>query len=387
MKNYKSLTSFIAAILFIVSLDAQTEWTQIGGQSRDIGVGAHGQAWLIGWDAVPGGYSIHKWNGSSWEKKHGSAVRIDVDAKGNAWCVNDVGLVFYWKDNDWVPASELNRARDVGVGADGTVWIVGWDEAPGGYALYKWKSGKNWEKMPGGGVRIDVAPNGHPWVVNDAGLINQWDGSQWNNIGGQGRDITIGYYSNVWLTGWIANSAGDYPVARWTGNYWEEMDGGLTNISVGQTEVWGLNSVGYIYKCSMNAKRKVATTTNNNSGSIQADAKSSRPTGITYKIGTWSAWERKYGIEYRYTWGIDTKDRRYPAQVDAIFEVRNTLKEQWMGSFSTKDCKDPNQNYKSSPRFTLQPNELKKITILTKNCGTEARPFFRVEVSRTVRID
>ncbi|MBL7814155.1 MAG: hypothetical protein JNL70_04040 [Saprospiraceae bacterium] len=236
---------FVTFLTFFITSQLLAQWTTITGRGRDIGVSANGTTvWCLGWDAVPGGYSINKWNGSSWERKQGGAIRLDVDPQGNAWCVNFDGLIFKWEGNDWKTLE--GRGRDIGVGADGTVWCLGWDIVPGGYSINKW-NGSSWQRIHGGAVRIDVDPNGNAWGVNDQGLIFYWKNNDWVTIGGQGRDIGVGANGQVWLVGW--NKAGsDYTVHKWTGSYWTNEAGGLTNISVGKDEVWGVNSNGAIVK-------------------------------------------------------------------------------------------------------------------------------------------
>ena len=61
-------------------------------------------------------------------------------------------------------------ANDIGVGADGTVYIIGTDALPGGYGIHRW-NGSNWDKIDGGGVHISVSPQGLPWMVNNANTI------------------------------------------------------------------------------------------------------------------------------------------------------------------------------------------------------------------------
>ena len=58
------------------------------------------------------------------------------------------------------------EARDIGVGADGSVWVIGDDEAKGGFGIYRW-NGRAWERDSGAAVAISVGPKGTPWVVND----------------------------------------------------------------------------------------------------------------------------------------------------------------------------------------------------------------------------
>ena len=66
-------------------------------------------------------------------------------------------------------------AKDIGVGGDGSVWIIGTN--PGGtehdFGIHKW-TGSNWQGIEGGGVEISVDSSGLPWVVNSMGNIVRW---------------------------------------------------------------------------------------------------------------------------------------------------------------------------------------------------------------------
>jgi hypothetical protein len=60
---------------------------------------------------------------------------------------------------------EPGAARDVGVGADGSVWVVGTGVVPGGFGIWRW-GGADWISEPGGATNISVGRDGLPWVVN-----------------------------------------------------------------------------------------------------------------------------------------------------------------------------------------------------------------------------
>ncbi|HJN97009.1 MAG: hypothetical protein CMQ15_02525 [Gammaproteobacteria bacterium] len=62
-------------------------------------------------------------------------------------------------------------ASDIGIGADGSMWVIGKDERPGGFRIYYW-TGSRWQRVDGAAVRIDVGPDGIPWVVNDKHQIH-----------------------------------------------------------------------------------------------------------------------------------------------------------------------------------------------------------------------
>jgi len=56
-------------------------------------------------------------------------------------------------------------AKDIGIGADNSVWVIGTNSVHGGYGIYRWE-GKNWRRIDGGAVQISVDKHGVPWVVN-----------------------------------------------------------------------------------------------------------------------------------------------------------------------------------------------------------------------------
>ncbi|MFN8483754.1 MAG: tectonin domain-containing protein [Anaerolineae bacterium] len=150
------------------------DWELMPGAAKDIGIGADGSVWVIGNNAVPGGYGIYRYNGAGWDGIDGAAVRIAVDPHGQPWVVNDGDQVFQRSGYAWQHIAA--GAKDVGIGADGTVWVIGNNAVPGGYGIYRWTGG-GWEGFNGGAVAISVDPHGQPWVVNDADMIFQYGGA------------------------------------------------------------------------------------------------------------------------------------------------------------------------------------------------------------------
>ena len=76
-------------------------------------------------------------------------------------------------------AQRPGSANDVGIGDDGSVWVVGTDPEPGNnFGIHRWR-GDRWEKVAGGAVRIAVGPQGQPWIVNRANQIQYLTGSGW----------------------------------------------------------------------------------------------------------------------------------------------------------------------------------------------------------------
>lgn len=134
-------------------------WHKFPGRALDVGEG-----WVIGMNAVEGGYGIYRWNGLHWQQMPGGAVRIG-GTYSNPYVVNDHNVIYYWSNNTWLELPGL--ASDVGDG-----WIIGTNEVKGGYGIYRW-SGSNWQRMPGGAVAIG-GTSSNPYVVNDRRIIYQW---------------------------------------------------------------------------------------------------------------------------------------------------------------------------------------------------------------------
>lgn len=146
----------------------QGGWQELPGSATDIGIGGD-SVWVLGSDPVPGGYSIHHWNGSGWDRIEGGAKRITVDPQGNPWIANVKGEIFRLEHGYWQRLPGL--ATDIAVGADGSAWVIGIGDVPGGRGIHRW-TGSNWQDVKGGAMRIAVDGYGNPWVVNiDGGIF------------------------------------------------------------------------------------------------------------------------------------------------------------------------------------------------------------------------
>ena len=138
-------------------------------------------------------------------------------------------------------------AKDIGVGANGSVYVIGTGATSGGYGIYRW-NGVGWTQLPGGAVRVAVNPQGVPWVVNSLGNIFRFNGVGWQQMPGGARDIGIGANGSVYVIGTGATSGG-YGIHQWSGSKWYRLTGGAIGISVGPTGIpWVVNSVGNIYR-------------------------------------------------------------------------------------------------------------------------------------------
>ena len=143
-------------------------------------------------------------------------------------------------------ALQPGSGTDVGVGANGSVWLVGANPVAGGFGIWHW-TGSAWAADPGGAVRVAVDPGGNPWLVNSLHAIYHWSGAGSTRLPGSGTDVGVGANGSVWLVG--ANPVGGgFGIWHWTGSAWAAVPGGAVTIAVDPGgNPWVINSLHSIY--------------------------------------------------------------------------------------------------------------------------------------------
>jgi hypothetical protein len=134
-------------------------------------------------------------------------------------------------------------AKDIGVGADGSVWVIGGTPTREGYSIYRLNGGV-WTNVPGAALRIAVGPDGNAWMVNGNKNIFHYTGTTWALLPGAATDIGVGPDNIPWVIG-----AGG-SIWKWNGtNGWTQMPGGASRITVCKGGVpWVVNSAGNIFR-------------------------------------------------------------------------------------------------------------------------------------------
>jgi hypothetical protein len=220
-------------------------YRQLPGGATDIGAGADGSVWIIGTSATSGGFNIFKFNGNGWDMDYldGGAVRIAVGPTGVPFIINSSNQIFERTTNSpfagfW---QQLPGAgTDIGVGADGSVWVLGVTPRNGGFPIFKF-NGTGWDAdaAGGGAVRIAVSPSGVPWIVSSTNNIyrrttNTPFSGTWQALPGNMVDIGVGPGS----TGadgsiWSVNGTGN------TVYVWDEQTGsGSGGSGIPSTQAW-----------------------------------------------------------------------------------------------------------------------------------------------------
>lgn len=221
------------------------DWRQVLGFAYDIGVGANGDVWVIGTDPQPGGYGIYHIDGFGGFAVEGGALRIDVDPFGRPWVVN-FDHEIYRLDSNGFWQRMPGFALDIGIGADGSVWVANFE------GIYFW-NGLEWINFGGAGSRIDVGPNGQPWVVSLSDRIYTLVDGDWVQLPGEAGDISVGADGSVWVIGVPSDDFFDFDglqgIYRWNGFEWDQVTGDGLDISVGPDGLpWVTNTWGEIWR-------------------------------------------------------------------------------------------------------------------------------------------
>ena len=214
---------------FHKQFDFTTAWTQIEGNAIDVGAGTDGSVWVIDNHS----HQVYRDTGAGWLGMGGNGNRIDSGPNNDAYVVVADGGVWYSNGDvgNWSPLPGEIAAKDVGVGADGSVWAL----RAADDRVFR-HDGSTWQDMGGNGKRIDAGPDGDAYVVVADGGIWYGNGAEGNWApleGAQANDISVGADGSVWIT------YDDGGIGRWNAaeSTWERSAGQAQQISVDQDGV------------------------------------------------------------------------------------------------------------------------------------------------------
>lgn len=208
-------------------------WITTSFSASDIGVGAEGDVYVVGLDTKLYSYNFLK---NCYEFVEGDyeltqITRVDVDDDGTPYVIANSGQLYYLNcHNHWVQLPGCGT--DIGVGRGNEVWKIGCDARAGGFGIWKlfckaksncgserncnrWRNNKYtaklgegeksrcyWYRVEGGAIKIDVHPDGNPWVATDAGYVYGYDSINWHHIQGVlARDISVSNEGMVFAAG------------------------------------------------------------------------------------------------------------------------------------------------------------------------------------------
>ncbi|MBI4404647.1 MAG: hypothetical protein HY537_10820 [Deltaproteobacteria bacterium] len=213
-------------------------WEQMSGYAHEISVGADGIPWVIGMDADgTNGNGVWKRMADQWARQDCGGRRVWADNSSSAWIVTDGGLLLRLEQGNNRYLSFSQNATDAASGG-GELWMIDRTAVPGGFQIYQYvfdkpeyrNQGMVWKHIPGGAIRIAVAPDGAPWVVNDGGTLFRWNGTAWDVWHSGARDVAISSDGRVWIVSTTPYEGG-YQLGSWNGMGWTAIPQGGTSVA------------------------------------------------------------------------------------------------------------------------------------------------------------
>jgi hypothetical protein len=153
-------------------------WQSTGVRAEDVGIGG-GKIWLASARNKNGGkITLYgAFDGSTniqWQSVKGTLERLDVDPQGRPWGIDNDGKVFVYSDNAWIEDVKAPSASDIGVGGDGSLYVVGADinkELGGGRVYLRDGQSGEWTAQAGRLSAISVTPDGKAFGVNSLNWV------------------------------------------------------------------------------------------------------------------------------------------------------------------------------------------------------------------------
>ena len=241
-------------------------WNVYSGQGASgIGAGAVDTAYIVEDDnQANGSHTVSRWTGPGgfFSSTEGTAfecdVGQDVSGGGSVWVIGSDSKVYESHDQGINWNSKGSRTfSEIGASSNNSaVWALGSGFYPGtsDQPIFKWNSGtSNWDSVGGAAIRIEVGPDGTPWVVNSSHDIyhGNTSGSSFGLFTSQkATDIGVGANGQIWI---ISNTAvgihGDKTILEWDGSSWQEANGGAIRITVdADGDPWIVNGIGSTYQ-------------------------------------------------------------------------------------------------------------------------------------------
>ena len=138
-------------------------------------------------------------NGESWSQVGVDGfLKLAVGPDGKVWAVNNKKKLYKsGKNGKWIFIAD--EIRDVAVGTDGSVFVLGGKKIKNGWSVKKYVRKDQWLTFPGRVRRIAVDPVGWPWVISSRLNVYGWNGLSWTNYKGPAKEIAVGGDGSVFI--------------------------------------------------------------------------------------------------------------------------------------------------------------------------------------------
>lgn len=140
---------------------ASGSWHQLPGSAHQVAVGSGGSVFVLGTNAVPGGWGLWKLSGGAWTQLPGGGTSLAVGPGDQPWVVNSSSQIYSYSGG-WV--LEPGSATGIGAMAD-SVWVVGTDMTAAGGGIWYF-NGAGWSNLSGDATALAVGGDTLPIAVN-----------------------------------------------------------------------------------------------------------------------------------------------------------------------------------------------------------------------------
>ena len=201
-------------------------WERFPGKARQVTSAPDGTVWSVSTEPVTRGYALMRWSEQQkeWQPlgKNGAAVQIAAAPDGSLWASTEAYAVNHLADGKWTNVQGL--AREISVGADGTVWILTMDPGPGGFEFYAAPPGGRFRRVQPVGAGLHIAAGGpsQAWVSLDDGRLELLANGKYQRHPGRLTALASTRDGRAWgLT--PPSISAPASVVQWTGRGWKTI--------------------------------------------------------------------------------------------------------------------------------------------------------------------
>ena len=183
------------------------------------------------WIVSSGNSEVYEHTGpllsGAWVAHPGPTPTADlaVSPDGVAWRIDTSGQISFLSGTSWTPfpgpmmPAGGTCARNIAVGSNAQVWVIGCGGSPGQGPVYEWLPlTKNWNLVQGTAATIAVSPEGTPWITDSSNIVYRWSGSAFQQVNGsKGASIGVGANQSAWVIAASPAGPSSYFPARFNG--------------------------------------------------------------------------------------------------------------------------------------------------------------------------
>jgi Tectonin domain len=259
-KSRNKSTSLVPADSLLQVMD----WRRINGTAQALAISASGKVMALS----PDGQAWQRLSTQGWSKLPGRFSRLTVLPNGEPWALDNEGRILRFSGSQWLEMP--SRASELSAGSNGVLWVLLDDGR-----LAQWQSsGRIWQAIeatsPWKTLRsLAVESNGAPWIINQSGQVNRFDGNAWQAVPGVMADaLATGPDGSI-----FALAAGQIRRYNRLEKRWLRVTGQAKAIAVGpQGMPWIVTNRHEIYASAMFDEVRPDSNSSTPAGQVNATA-------------------------------------------------------------------------------------------------------------------